>query len=101
MKMGSFMATELKTLFPVNGMNGAIRVKNHFNMNGLADGEQRVYDITGKLLKSYYMNNGTGVEYIFHDKNMKSHGRTENAMGPLRFLTRRENWFQQTSILKA
>jgi len=46
--------------------NGVIRVKNHFNMNGLADGEQRVYDITGKLLKSYYMDNGTGVEYIFH-----------------------------------
>jgi antitoxin component YwqK of YwqJK toxin-antitoxin module len=47
--------------------NGIVRIRNHFNQNGLVDGEQSVYDIQGHLLKSYRMTNGTGTEYIFHD----------------------------------
>ena len=47
--------------------SGILRSKNHFNKKGLADGEQFVYELNGKLLKKYTMHNGTGIEYIFHD----------------------------------
>ena len=47
--------------------NGNIRVKNNFNAAGQIDGEQYVYDRNRNLLKSYRMDNGTGIEYRFHE----------------------------------
>jgi len=46
--------------------NGIVMAKNHFNDDGLVDGDQYIYDISGKLLKHYRMDNGTGIEYDFH-----------------------------------
>lgn len=50
--------------------HGIIRSKHKFDRNGLIHGEQFVYDSNGKLLKSYWMNHGTGTEYIYHDNNI-------------------------------
>lgn len=55
--------------------NGNIKVKNNFNVAGLLDGEQSVYDLNGNLLKKYQMENGTGIEYIFNENGKL---KTEN-----------------------
>lgn len=68
--------------------HGIIRSKHKFDRNGLIHGEQFVYDSNGKLLKSYWMNHGTGTEYIYHDNNIlhvQAEWKTANLMVSERF----------------
>lgn len=47
--------------------NGQLRVVNNFNENGLLHGRQIWYKKDGQILKEHFMDNGTGIDYMFNE----------------------------------